>query len=84
MSAIAAEIVIRLMDDGKIAAKWSKCGPMALFGMLEIARDLIRKDEDAGKQSPSLIAPASQLPPDFNPMRLKPEDIPPMMGNNGK
>lgn len=84
MSELQAEIVIRLMSDGKVAAKWSTCGPLFLYGMLDMAHDLIA-EEHARKSEPArVIAPLSQLPGDFNPTRLKPVDIPPMMGNNGK
>lgn len=81
MAEIQAEIVIRLMSDGKVGVKYTPCGPMFLYGMLENAKDVIRAKYT---EKPSLIAPASQLPSDFNPLRIQPEDIPPMLGNNGK
>jgi hypothetical protein len=74
MAELQAEIVIRLMSDGKVAAKWTKIGPMGLYGMLEITKDMIRKEQDR-EVSGSVIAPASQLP------RIMPGDIPPLMGN---
>lgn len=78
MSELQAEIVIRLMSDGKVMCKYSEVGPMFLYGMLGNARDIIQARY---AMKPSVIAPVSQLPADFNPMRIKTEDIPPMMGN---
>lgn len=81
MAELQAEIVIRLMSDGKVAAKWSQCGPLFLYGMLDMAHDLIAA-EHARKSADSRIVQAA-MPPEFNP-RIHPDEIPPMMGNNGK
>ena len=82
MSELQAEIVIRLMSDGKVGVKYSPVGPLFLYGMLENAKDVIRAKHTEGKSS--ILVPEAQFPKDFNPVRIKPDQIPPMMGNNGK
>lgn len=75
MSELQAEIIIRLMSDGKVGVKYSPIGPMMLYGMLGNARDIIHANYSMKLEESRIIAPASQVP------RIPPDMIPPMMGN---
>jgi len=78
MSELQAEIVIRLMNDGKVMFKYTPVGPLFLYGMLDMTKDGIRT-EYLKKQMDGRIVEANIPHP-----RILPGDIPPMSGGNGK
>lgn len=78
MSELQAEIVIRLMSDGKVGYKYSRVGPMILYGMLGVTQDGIRRDYEKMAAESRIVEATMPAP------RILPEDVPPMMGNNGK
>ena len=78
MSELQAEIVIRLMSDGKVMFKYTPMGPLFLYGMLDMTKDGIRA-EYLKKQMDGRIVEANTPRP-----RILPGDIPPMGNGGGK